>query len=51
MAKKANLKNNQGVMRASSDPLGGLSMMSRSGGLKESAVAGRPKYNQVRVVE
>ena len=29
-------------MRVSSEDLGGLSMMSRSGGLKERAVAGRP---------
>ena len=40
------LKNSQGVMRVSLAPLGGLSMMSRSGGLKDRAVAGRPSVTR-----
>jgi hypothetical protein len=41
------LKNNQGVIRVSSDPLGCFCMMSRSGGLKERAVAGRPSVTKL----
>lgn len=41
------LKNSQGVMRVSSVPLGIFSMMSRSGGLKERAVAGRPSVTRL----
>ena len=40
------LKNSQGVIRVSLAPLGGLSMMSRSGGLKDRAVAGRPSVTR-----
>ena len=41
------LKNSQGVMRVSLAPLGAFSMMSRSGGLKERAVAGRPSVTRL----
>ena len=39
-----NLKKSQGVMRVSVAERGGFSMMSRSGGLKDRAVAGRPAH-------
>ena len=41
------LKNNHGVMRDSFGDLGRLSMMSKSGGLKPRAVAGRPSVTKL----
>jgi hypothetical protein len=46
ITRKVYLKKSQGVMRVSEAERGGFSMMSRSGGLKERAVAGRP--NQIQ---
>jgi hypothetical protein len=40
------LKNNHGVIRLSLDDLGCLSIMSKSGGLKPKAVAGRPSVTK-----
>lgn len=40
------LKNNHGVIRLSFDDLGCLSIMSKSGGLKPKAVAGRPSVTK-----
>ena len=41
------LKNNHGVMSDSFGDLGFLSMMSKSGGLKPRAVAGRPSVTKL----
>ncbi len=41
------LKNNQAVIKDSLDDLGGLSMMSKSGGLKPKAVAGKPSVTKL----
>lgn len=41
------LKNNQGVISDSLALLGGFSMMSKSGGLKPSAVAGKPSVTKL----
>jgi hypothetical protein len=41
------LKNSQGVIRASRELLGAFSIMSKSGGLKPSAVAGRPSVTRL----
>ena len=40
------LKNNHGVINDSFDDLGDLSMMSKSGGLKPKAVAGKPSVTK-----
>jgi hypothetical protein len=41
------LKNNHGVINDSFDDLGGLSIMSKSGGLKPKAVAGKPSVTKL----
>ncbi len=41
------LKNNQGVIKDSRALLGNLSIISKSGGLKPSAVAGRPSVTKL----
>ncbi len=41
------LKNNQGVISDSRALLGGLSIISKSGGLKPNAVAGRPSVTKL----
>lgn len=41
------LKNNHGVIKDSFELLGGLSIISKSGGLKPKAVAGKPSVTKL----